>query len=77
MRFMKNSSRLELHPLEQRRARILALAKHAAVEVQPGQLAVEVPLVRIEIEFWRLDALLNGRSSGGFLGHRRFLGSWY
>ena len=47
-RTMKNSSRLrrvdraELHALEQRDARVLGELQHAVVEVEPGELAVEV-----------------------------------
>ena len=47
-RTMKNSSRLlakmarNLHPLEQRQRGVARLVEHAAVELEPGQLAVEV-----------------------------------
>jgi hypothetical protein len=40
----------KLHPLEQCGPRILGLVQHPAIEGQPGELAVQVPLGRIEIE---------------------------
>ena len=42
--------RQELDALEQRRARVARLVQHAAIELEPGQLAVQVELGRAQID---------------------------
>jgi hypothetical protein len=54
--------RAELQPLEQRDGRVLDQVEHAGVELQPGQLAVEVQAGGGEVG-------LGGGSCGGRVAH--------
>ena len=47
---IRADDRDELHALEQGRARILGLPQDAEVEVEPGELTVQVELRQIEVE---------------------------
>ncbi len=62
----------ELHPLEHRRSGLLGQSQHPCVEVEPGELAVQIALSRI-IQSWvggRWHAsTLGSRHANGIRGH--------
>ena len=60
---VRGDDRAELHPLEQRDARVLGELEHARVELQPRELAVEVELMALEVD---LRDGLRGRGSRVF-----------
>ena len=64
--------RQELHPLEQRRARVLRLVEHTIDEGEPRQLSIEVVLgcVEIDIRCWGLFLLVGDPSRRMPVGRR-------